>query len=156
MKKILVGIDGSEKARKALETAIEIAEKMNSEIELINVIEPITLPAGIYPATMSTGATRPAQSPTWVTNYYDEYRQEHEKILDEIYEEVKEKHPDVKVSQKVVEGLPATEIVEEAEAGDFNLIVVGARGLGFVEELVLGSTSDIVVDKAKIPVLVVK
>jgi len=156
MKKILVGIDGSEKARKALETAIEIAEKMSSEIELINVIEPITLPAGIYPATMSAGATRPAQSPTWVTKYYDEYRQEHEKILDEIYEEVKEKHPDVKFSQKVVEGLPATEIVEEAEAGDFDLIVVGARGLGFVEELVLGSTSDIVVDKAKIPVLVVK
>jgi nucleotide-binding universal stress UspA family protein len=65
-------------------------------------------------------------------------------------------HPNLEISKKVVEGLPATEIVKEANSGGFDLIVVGARGMGFIEELVLGSTSDIVVDKSEIPVLVVK
>lgn len=156
MKKILVGIDGSEKAREALDKAIEIAQKMGSEIELLNVVAPLTYPSGIYPTAVGVGGIREAQSPMWVTNYYEEYLKEHEKMLTEIYEEIVEKHPNLKISKKVVEGLPATEIVNEAENSDFDLIVVGARGLGFVEELFLGSVSDIVVDKSSIPVLVVK
>ena len=150
MKKILVGIDGSEKANEALDKAIEIAEGMGSEIEMINVIEPLTFPAGMYPA-----ASAPP-SPTWVTQYYDEYHNEHKKMLDETYEKVKDEHPNLKITKKVVEGLPATEIVKAAEKGGFDLIVVGARGLGFVEELILGSTSSIIVDKSTVPVLVVK
>jgi nucleotide-binding universal stress UspA family protein len=150
MKKILVGVDGSEKAQEALDKAIEIAEKMGSEIEIINVIEPLTFPAGMYPAT-----TAPP-SPTWVTQYYDEYHKEHKKMLNEVYEKVKDGHPKLKITKKVVEGLPATEIVAEAKNGGFDLIVVGARGMGFVEELILGSTSSIIVDKSTVPVLVVK
>lgn len=156
MKKILVGIDGSEKAKEALDKAIEIAEKMGSEIELINVVEPVTFPSGIYPVAVGIGGIRESQSPIWVTQYYEEYFKEHEKMLSETYNEIVEKHPDLKISKKVVEGLPATEIVNEAKSGEFDLIVVGARGLGFVEELFLGSVSDIVVDKSSIPVLVVK
>ena len=156
MKKILVGIDGSEKAREALDKAIEIAEKMESEIELINVVAPFTFPSGTYPAAVGVGGIREAQSPMWVNQYYDEYFKEHEKMLSETYDEIVEKHLSLKISKKVVEGLPATEIVNEAESGGCDLIVVGARGLGFVEEIFLGSVSDIVVDKSSIPVLVVK
>jgi nucleotide-binding universal stress UspA family protein len=150
MKKILVGIDGSEKANEALDKAIELVEEMSSEIEIINVIEPLTFPVGMYPTVGMP------QSPMWVTQYYDEYHKEHVKMMNEIYNKVKEEHPNLEVSKKVVEGLPASEIVKESNSGGFDLIVVGARGMGFVEELVLGSTSDIVVDKSEIPVLVVK
>lgn len=156
MKKILVGIDGSEKAREALDKAVEIAKKMGSEIEILNVVEPLTFPSGIYPSALGVGVPRTPPSPTWVTRYYDDYRNEHEKILTQTYEDVVEENPDLKIKKKVVEGLPATEIVKEAKKGGFDLIVVGARGLGFVEELFLGSVSDIVVDKSPIPVLIVK
>ncbi len=150
MKKILVGIDGSEKANEALDKAIEIAEKMGSKIEMINVIKPLTFPLGVYPGLEE------APSPTWVTQYYEEYRKAHEKMLNDTYEKVKEEHPKLEIAKKVVEGLPATEIVAEAENGGFDLIVVGARGMGFVEELILGSISSIIVDKSTVPVLVVK
>ncbi|MEM2108754.1 MAG: universal stress protein [Candidatus Bathyarchaeia archaeon] len=37
MKKVLVGVDGSEYAEKALKQAIEIAEKFSAEITVVNV-----------------------------------------------------------------------------------------------------------------------
>jgi nucleotide-binding universal stress UspA family protein len=150
MKKILVGIDGSEKAKEALDKAIKLAEEMSSEIEILNVVEPITFPTGTYPVA---GMLQP---PSWITQYYDTYREEHVKMINETFNKVKEEHPNLEICKKVVEGLPATEIVKEANSGGFDLIVVGARGMGFVEELFLGSTSDIVVDKSELPVLVVK
>jgi nucleotide-binding universal stress UspA family protein len=38
----------------------------------------------------------------------------------------------------------------------FDLLVIGARGRGFVKEAFLGSVSNAIVHKAKIPVMVVK
>jgi len=56
----------------------------------------------------------------------------------------------------VVVGHPPTEIVEAASKPDVDLVVVGARGLGPLGRLVLGSVSDRVVHHAPCPVLVVK
>jgi nucleotide-binding universal stress UspA family protein len=47
-------------------------------------------------------------------------------------------------------------IVAEAEDEDFDLIVMGSRGLGGIKEYILGSVSNQVVHEAKSPVLVVK
>ena len=151
--KILAATDGSEKSMEAVEKAAVIAEEMGSEIELLNVIEPVKLPAGMYPAAMGARATA---TPTWVTNYYEGYKEAHKETLEKSYKKLKENHPNLKITKKLVEGLAATKIVETAEKGEFDMIVVGARGLGFLEELVLGSTSKLVVDKAETPVLVVK
>jgi len=49
-----------------------------------------------------------------------------------------------------------TKIVAEAEDEDFDLIVMGSRGLGGIKEYILGSVSNQVVHEAKSPVLVVK
>ena len=47
-------------------------------------------------------------------------------------------------------------IVSFAEKNNYDMIVVGSRGMGIVKESFLGSTSSHVVHDAKIPVLVVK
>jgi nucleotide-binding universal stress UspA family protein len=156
MKKILVAIDGSEKSIEALDKAVEIGKKMGSKIELLHVVEPIKLPYVMHPYAMNPGANADPASPGWVSDYYESYRKENKKMLQKIYDNTKKKHPELSLSQKLVEGLPATEIVNRAKEEGFDLITVGARGLGFVEELLLGSTSDLVVDKSPIPVLVVK
>lgn len=53
-------------------------------------------------------------------------------------------------------GIPAEEIVSYAEEANSALIVMGARGLSAVESFFLGSVSQTVMEKAKVPVLIVK
>jgi nucleotide-binding universal stress UspA family protein len=60
------------------------------------------------------------------------------------------------VERSVVIGHPAGEILTAAEEPGVDLVVCGARGLGLLGRLVLGSVSDRVVHHAPCPVLVVK
>jgi nucleotide-binding universal stress UspA family protein len=60
------------------------------------------------------------------------------------------------ISTKLVEGRPADKIVETAKNGNFDLVVVGSRGLGGIKEFFLGSVSDRVADEAPCPVLIIK
>ena len=53
-------------------------------------------------------------------------------------------------------GAPLDEIVREAQALDAGLLVVGARGTGFLRRLVLGTTSERLLRRTTRPVLVVR
>ncbi len=57
---------------------------------------------------------------------------------------------------KIIWGNPTCEIHEMAKSKKFDLIVIGARGMGSVKEFFLGSVSNAIVHKSKIPVMVVK
>jgi nucleotide-binding universal stress UspA family protein len=57
---------------------------------------------------------------------------------------------------KIIWGSPVCEIQEMTKAKKFDLIVIGARGMGSIKELFLGSVSNAIVHKSKIPVMVVK
>jgi nucleotide-binding universal stress UspA family protein len=60
------------------------------------------------------------------------------------------------VERQVAVGRPVDEIVEAAARPDVDLVVVGARGLGTLERVVLGSVSEGVLRHADRPVLIVK
>jgi nucleotide-binding universal stress UspA family protein len=60
------------------------------------------------------------------------------------------------VDLKVIAGLAAPEILRYAEVTDTDLLVVGARGLGPMKRLLLGSVSEAVLRHAGCPVLVVR
>ena len=47
-------------------------------------------------------------------------------------------------------------IVDIAQRKNFDLIVIGSRGMGAAKEIFLGSTSNYVLHKSKKPVLIVK
>jgi nucleotide-binding universal stress UspA family protein len=53
-------------------------------------------------------------------------------------------------------GDPAEEIVKTTQDFDTDLVVVGARGLGGVARVLLGSVSEKVLHHARCPVLIVK
>lgn len=55
-----------------------------------------------------------------------------------------------------LDGYAGKEIVEFAQEGRFDLIVMGSRGPNPVAEMFLGSVANYVLNKSKIPVLVVK
>jgi nucleotide-binding universal stress UspA family protein len=62
-------------------------------------------------------------------------------------------HP---VERVVVEGDPARQIVASARRRDVDLVVLGARGLGAIGRLLLGSVSETVLHRANLPVMIVR
>jgi nucleotide-binding universal stress UspA family protein len=55
-----------------------------------------------------------------------------------------------------MEWRPLANIVDVAEKGGCDLIVMGSRGIGGIKGRILGGTSRRVVDSCKTPVLVIK
>ena len=105
---ILVAVDGSEPANKALEFALDLAEKHSATLVLINVYSKL-IPF-IYTVPMETSMQLPV-----VYEYFQHLEESHKSMLEEIYKNAKKRKPSVNISKKLVEGHPpARKIVEIA------------------------------------------
>jgi nucleotide-binding universal stress UspA family protein len=71
-------------------------------------------------------------------------------------EMIRDAHPGISVTTKIVEGIPQNSIVEEAEEWGADLIVLGSHGYGRVGRVFLGSVASAVVAKAPCSVQVVR
>jgi nucleotide-binding universal stress UspA family protein len=152
--KILVPLDGSEHSLKALERATEIAKKFSGKITLIHVysvsIQPIMLPE---PTTLGSPGI-PILTGAEVSRIAEAAREFGNRILRDGEEKVKAEK--VQVEKTLVEGHAVEEIVRAATEGNFDLIVIGARGISHIREILLGSVTDGVIHHVHCPVLVVK
>jgi len=150
--KILIAYDGSESSKHALNQGVSLAKLTDSDVTILSVIPRITMP--LLPAE---GA---GVSPASIAQTSPEFQQEMKKFytesLEKAAEDVEEKYPNIDVVTKLMEGRPSSIIVEISEEGNYDLIVIGSRGLGGISGLILGSTSRRVVETCTIPVLVVK
>jgi nucleotide-binding universal stress UspA family protein len=109
---------------------------------------------------MTVYTTLPPWQNAWVgavpQDFYDTYSAtaiaEAQATLDEAAALV----PDgQKVRRLMAEGTPAWAILDEARAGDHDLVAVGSRGLGAATSLLLGSVSTQIIHASPVPVLVV-
>ena len=147
-KKILVPIDGSEPSYRALNFAVDLAEKYSAELTLLSVAQPFVITPQYIPQPMLT--------PILTQRYDEEIEGAHKKMLSKAFEEAQKVDPEIKISKMLINGRPADKIIEISKKQGFDLIVIGSRGLGGVKEFFLGSVSDRVADEASCPVLIVK
>lgn len=138
--KILVPIDGSETSIRALDHAVELANIHGSTIQIIAVIDDLKLPFG-------------AQYSLWAQDSHQELVRSSLESLNKEMMRIKEAYPEIKIDATTHEGDPASTIVKLAE--DYNLIVMGKKGLNIIEDLVLGSVTRKVVKQSKVTVTVV-
>jgi nucleotide-binding universal stress UspA family protein len=141
--KILVGVDGSPTSMKALEHALHLAELNDAELHIISVIEEFNLPFA-------------SQYELWASESRDEFISQVLEEMNSAMSEVKREDIDITVETRIEEGRPAKVINEIAEGENFDLIVIGATGIGRVQEFLLGSVSREILNTSKLPVLVVK
>jgi len=144
-KKILVALDGSRAANNALKFAIGLADMTSAEVELLTVVPPVFLPSHSLHVLRSEAVAECAKV----------LESSFRGVLSKAHEEVKKRKPGLRVSTRFEKGEPARKIVETAERGNFDLIVMGSRGLGG-RVSTLGSVSSRVVDRSPCPVVIVK
>jgi nucleotide-binding universal stress UspA family protein len=150
--KVLVPLDGSEHSDRALEIAIQIAKRFRAKIALLHVYS-VTVPAVIAPEpTTLTPAGVPVVTSAEVAKMVEAARIVGNKVL--ASGEQKAKSAKLKVETVLREGNTVQEIVAVAREGEFDLIVIGARGISRIRELLMGSVSEGVIKNAHCPVLV--
>jgi len=152
--KILVPLDGSEHSQRALETAIEIAKKFGSHMVLLHVYSVTVTPVIVPEPTTVTPAGVPVATSGEVAKMVDAARDVGREILGEGKRNVETEG--IEVDTMLKEGNSVQEIVKLAREGQFSLVVVGARGIHRIRELLMGSVSEGVAKNSPCPVLVVK
>jgi nucleotide-binding universal stress UspA family protein len=123
--KILVGFDGSKSADKALEFALDLAEKYAAPLVVLNVFEPPVYGSPEDPLAGSLG----------MTGLVKDLRKSHENILARGAGTAAKLKPNVEVSTLLREGNTPTEIVAAAQQGNFDVVVLGHGGEGRFGEI---------------------
>lgn len=143
-KKILVPVDGSEGSWRALASAVEIGKRFESELLVVNVIQPYNnaalLAVPLDHATINQGNS------------------ELEKVGDKVLEMAEEKLAEYphKVEYSLEIGHPSERIIALSKKSQCDAVVLGSRGLSGIAEFFLGSVSSKVSQYSDVPVLIVK
>src|SRR5688572_969038 len=140
-RRLLVAFDGSSHARRALTEGIELAQANHGTLAVITVApEP------------SVWAFSGYGTPVSIDRLSEQLEREYQSVLDAAVDTVPADLPVTKILKRGAIG-PA--IVDEANAGRHDLLVVGSRGRGELRSLLLGSVSHHVLQASHVPVLVV-
>lgn len=137
-KRILYATDGSPAARSALTHARDLAQKYGAELILVHVFRHIE---------------EFGESP-YFSEIEEERRRAGETIIGQAMAELRD--TGVTVHLEPCEGQTAEAIINVAAVRSCDLIVMGSRGRGTFQGLLLGSVSDRVVRHAPCPVLIVR
>ena len=137
IKKILVPLDGSKNSIRGLDVAIHMARQCQATITGLYVI----------------GITRPKTNEP-ITSLEKILLDHAQKIMKK--GKLKAAQQGILFFDRVSYGDDGKRIVDIAERKNFDLIVIGSRGMGAAKEIFLGSTSNYVLHKSKKPVLIVK
>ena len=137
---ILAALDGSGHGNRALEAAIDMAEKYDAKLVVATVMPDGKVPLelfeylrteGLYTGELTELLLRQAKEKAAAASVYD-------------------------VEVVASEGDPAAALLRTAKKYNADLIVMGSRGLGTLGELLLGSVSQKVLHLAEMPCMVVR
>jgi nucleotide-binding universal stress UspA family protein len=140
---ILVAIDGSTHAARALAEAIELAQRNNARLTIMTSVPDRStwrLGAGAY-----GGAINYAKLTA-------DFERKYQQLLDKAVSQVPQ---DVPVTKLRTHGRPGDRILERVNGGNHDLVVMGSRGRGPVRSLVLGSVSRQVLNASPTAVLII-
>ena len=141
---IVVGTDGSDTARQAVREAVELAAALGASIELVCAYEPV---AGQRLREEAREAPRDLQ---WMVNA----REDVEATLREAGAEVEAAGVAVRTHPR--EGDAADAILDVAEEGGADLIVVGNKGMTGAKRFLLGSVPNKVSHHAPCSVMIIR
>jgi len=139
MKKILVPTDFSDCSRNAFRAAMQIAVKTNAVIELVHVYDRPVI--GFVDLNIDHKKNKKVLQKTQLAM----------KMMVEAM-----KLEDIVVNTHILADIPLTEILSQTQFKGVDLMVMGSQGSEGIRELFIGSNTEKVVRKSKIPILTLK
>jgi len=136
--RILLPLDGSDMAEKAVPFAVAQAERFRAQLILMQAVEPFPA-AGRMAAMEDVGQQRME----WARDY-----------LESVATRIRERG--IKVKIVVTEEAPHVAIIQYAEANGVDLIALCSRGHSGRSRWLMGSVADRIVRGARVPVLLVQ
>lgn len=148
--KLLVAVDGSDAADRALSYAADLARATGGSTTAVHVVDP-----GVY----DVGGDEPVSGLSdadrrLILEDVEKAETRGREILDDAVELAADRGHDVEA--ELLYGDPVEEITEYAADGGFETVVVGHRGRSERAELLLGSVAKALVERATVPVAVVR
>ncbi|HTJ33139.1 MAG TPA: universal stress protein [Dactylosporangium sp.] len=137
--RIVVGYDGSDEARWAVDWAAGEAERTGTQLQILTAYQ-LAWPGAYYAVA---------------AEQFELARQAAEQTVAEIVARVRERGTGIDVFGTAVDGLAAGALLDLADAGA-GTIVVGSRGSGGLTGLLMGSVSQQVATHSPVPVVVVR
>ena len=136
---VVVGIDGSDSALRAVRWAADEARRRKIGLRLVHAVELLT---GYAPRVVDVHTLHTAT------------KERGRQWLDEAREEAGRVAPDLHVDTALESAAPVVSLIKESR--DAALVVLGSRGLGGFTGLVLGSTAVEVAGRSDCPMVVVR
>ena len=137
IKKILVPLDGSKNSFRGLDEGIFLARQCGATLTGIFVLD-----RNPFPPNRRIGSLE------------KEILQNADEFLEKA--KVRSAQNGIDFHKIIAFGEPGSVITHFAQTKKQSIIIIGARGLGSIKEKFLGSVSNYVLHKSKIPVLIVK
>lgn len=148
MTTILVPLDGSKLAEEVLPFAQDLAKKLSATVRFIEVVD--------MPAPALGG--RSYEDTGMMLHPTEEESVRKKQTAEDYLQGISNmwRAQDINSDWEVVEGKPATRIVEAARAHQANMIAMCTHGRSGLAQLVFGSVANEVLREAGIPVLLVR
>ena len=174
MTTFLVACDGSDHAARAVLLAARHAAALGARVLLLHVAGDRSLPEGVRQLALAEHLVEPhagrampgiARLPSWVSEFRpvpDDPREIRDvaqafghQVLERAFETAREVAPAAEIELALLEGEAAAQILACASESEADLLVLGRRGLGAIEEVLLGSVSTKVLHGCGKPCLIV-
>jgi nucleotide-binding universal stress UspA family protein len=140
MKKIIVPTDFSDAAAKALPIAAQLARQSNADLHLVHVLAPV-----------------PPGHNHWLHGAKSQYQQSLG-LIEQAFDEMQTLPSlnGLRVHTHVLTGTNPIDLLNDNRFADADLLVMGTTGTSGLKEMLLGSNAEHLIQRAKIPVLVLK
>lgn len=143
--RILLATDGSPNALRAAEATRELAALIPGAIVTVIHVLPLT-------PELTVELQKELESQEFT--FEEALQDKAQPIFDRTLEVLSQKN--IAVRTVLETGHAADKIAEAANSGEYDLVVMGSRGLGNWQEILLGSISEKVCHAVHIPILIVK
>ncbi|OKY78622.1 MAG: Nucleotide-binding protein UspA family [Candidatus Methanohalarchaeum thermophilum] len=143
VEKILLPTDGSSNSMHSISYAVDLAQKYDSDLHLLHVIETNSY-KGVLPYP---------EGESLKNRINDNLRARGNEILKDMAKEIED--PSIEIKKVLREGTPSKEILDYIDENKIDIVVMSTHGRTGTSKFLMGSVAEKVVRKSNSPVLTI-